>query len=481
MTIQYETKPLDIVGGSTFGRYSKISLAQTWNMMISDNALVNYPGYELSTPLATGGTGRELYTSTKLGKMFAIISDQLYLVDDDLSVAALGKPLATSSGNAFIAENDNNQIAIVDGLNLYTYNYFTDQFTTQTSTDLGFSPVYIAFQDGYFIACGPTIVTKPNPPITNQWFLSDPGTTNFPLNTNAAGTVGLLQTKPDSTVAVVPLNRQLFVFGNTVGEPWYNAGYNLFPYQRNNSYCFNYGCLSSTTIATNDDFVVWLGANEESGPVIMYSDGGLPKSISTDGIDFELSELHDPTNSYAFLFKQDGHLFYQISFVDPRDNYTLAYDFNMDKFYNLSDQNYNYHIAKRVAFFNNNYYFVSFNDANLYQLGSEFTTYNNIIIPRVRICSPIRKPDASWFILNNINITMEQGETKGESRLDLSISRDGGATFTNNIPHELNRLGKRQNKCQFWRMGAANDATVQLRWWTPGRVVALGATASIYQ
>ena len=38
--------PLGMVGGNTYGRYNKISSAQTWNMMISDGFLVDYAGFQ---------------------------------------------------------------------------------------------------------------------------------------------------------------------------------------------------------------------------------------------------------------------------------------------------------------------------------------------------------------------------------------------------------------------------------------------------
>ena len=39
------TIPLDLVGGNKFGRYKKVSVEQTFNMMVSDDALVDYAGY----------------------------------------------------------------------------------------------------------------------------------------------------------------------------------------------------------------------------------------------------------------------------------------------------------------------------------------------------------------------------------------------------------------------------------------------------
>ena len=41
-----ERQPVKIAGGSTFGRYPKISSAKTYNMFVSDNWLINTGGYQ---------------------------------------------------------------------------------------------------------------------------------------------------------------------------------------------------------------------------------------------------------------------------------------------------------------------------------------------------------------------------------------------------------------------------------------------------
>jgi len=54
--------PLKIVGGNHFGRYPKISVEQTFNMIISDGALVEYAGYKNIKNLNPNQTGRSIYS-----------------------------------------------------------------------------------------------------------------------------------------------------------------------------------------------------------------------------------------------------------------------------------------------------------------------------------------------------------------------------------------------------------------------------------
>lgn len=271
-----------------------------------------------------------------------------------------------------------------------------------------------------------------------------------PLTTDASGTVGinawpdsssnvgLLQTKPDNVQAVVRFpskGNMIFVMGSIVTEAWFDTGAQLFPYQRNNQFNIDYGCLQPATVAYMDEFVVWLAQNEKSGPIIMYSDGGMPKKITTDGIDYLFSTLQNPQDSQAFLYRQDGHVFYHINFYT--DNLSLFYDFTTEKFYHACDQNLNYFIAAEVAFFNNQYYFVTKNNGNLFAFDTSLTTYQdvdsmgNVIvneIPRIRTCANIRLPSQEYQIINDIGFTIESGETDYQQQ-DLGeiifITQDG--------------------------------------------------------
>jgi len=74
---------LDMVGGNTYGRYPEISIAQTWNMLVSDGFLVPYAGYRQVISVIGNGEGRGLYSSVRLDRMIAVISDKVYVIDQN--------------------------------------------------------------------------------------------------------------------------------------------------------------------------------------------------------------------------------------------------------------------------------------------------------------------------------------------------------------------------------------------------------------
>lgn len=414
--------PLNIVGSSTFGRYPTISIEKTYNMFTSDGWMVPYSGYKTAIEahvFGDGKQGRGLHTSSKLNRLITVIDNSVYLVNLTFNqrqqkvtfsqVIKIGE-LQTSKGVVYISENNKPQICISDGTSLYIYDQaLSPSFRTVTTS---FIPGYIDFHDTYFL-CAARADGFYTPPANNTWRLSaqNDGTV-WP---DDSASIGLLQTKPDNTQAVLRFpskGNMIFVFGTNVIEPWFDVGYQLFPYQRNTSFNGDYGCLNPETIAAMDELVVWLGINEKGGPVVMYSDGGAPEQITTDGFDYVLSNMQNPSDSQGFIYRQDGHIFYHINFYT--DNLSFFVDFLKDgtkKIYHSCDEDGNYFIASVVAFFNNQYYFVTKNNGNLYAFDTIFTTYDGEEIPRIRTCKNVRNVQQEYFVATDCGFTIETGET----------------------------------------------------------------------
>ncbi len=474
--------PIDIVGSNTYGRYNKISVAQTWNMMISDGTLVDYAGYAFRLALTNAliAEGRGDYTSTIRDILIVVVSNGVFSIDTNLVPTRIGS-LDTTVGEVYIAENNAGQIALSDGVHIYVY---TPADSTFQIAAIDFIPGFLSFQNTYFICASVG---------TFQWRLSLPnqGYAN-PIDSSTAwpnepAFVGQLQTKPDTVQAFVPMpgrGNMGFLFGTSVIEQWTFTGAALFPYQRTSSFNIDYGCINPNSIAYQGNFIVWIGINEEAGPVIMYTTGGDIKEVSTDGIDYLLSTLTAPEDCSGFLIKIDGHLFYQVTF--KTDNISMILDMATEKFFSVSDENMNYHIARKVVYFNNTYYFVSFNDGNLYEMGTKFTNYlyaNGDVeqIPRIRRCSPIRLPSQRPMIFKSLAFTIEQGQVNnGLMNVDLSISRDGGETFGNNVRMPMNPTGLRKSRMIFQRLGRANDFTAQLRFIGDNRFVVFDGIVEAY-
>ena len=457
--------PINIVGGTVFARYPKITTEYTLNMMVSGakdiKALVTYMGHEKKLDF-NSGQARGLYTSTRINRIIAVFGSSVYAITENLSSSLIGS-LDTQTGNVYISENQNNQIALVDGSKVYIWNY--NLFTFQSIIIPGIAPSYITFQDTYFIIADAD---------SGIWQLSanNDGTIYDPLDR------ATMETDADNLQAVTALNKQIWVIGKKEGELWINLGRQEFPYVRQNTITLNYGIISNSTLATGFGMMVWLGSNIKSGVTILTSNGGTAKEISSDeGLHYLLNSLTTPEDSTAFLFNLDGHIIYQITF--RTDNITITYDFTFQTWYSVTDENYNHHIAKYLTSLNNKLYFISYVDSSLYQCSLNFTTYNGATIPRARICQHERFADDDKFICNRVNLQIENGYNEVPGRIDLSISKDGGYTYGTIVPYQMQPQGKRISMVKWWKLGMANDLTFQFKFWSPDRFVVTSGSMDI--
>ena len=555
--LKRQNVPVNVVGSSIFGRYPKISLEKTYNMFISDEWMVNYAGFQKVADILPQGEGRALFHSVRGGFLLVVVSSAIYIVRANLLPVFVAN-ISTVTGEVFIDENLSSQICLVDGQSAYIYNYTNNTLTKQTLTYLGnpIIPSYVCYHNTFFLI-GSAIGS-----INSQnWYAFQFDTdTTISLNTQFS-----LQTKPDSAIAVKRLpgrGNNVLVIGSTVCEVWTQVG-GLENYRRTQSFNIDSGCVSLSTIAANDKYLVFLSQNENNSPTILTTDGASMEHISTDGIDYLLSTITHPEQSTAFFFREDGHLFYQLTFFNPADNLSLVHDFDTHKFFHLSDQNLNYYPARQAVYFDENTYFISLKDASLYHMGTEFITYNYDLdqtvlgdeIPRIRICKSLRLDDSSRFRVNLFTFWIEQGTSdnyilnpndvfctdllitetgnhniiteldmliqaqegsclinpmcsgflitelgfpiitemgipilaEGGScvsvfdipRVDLSFSKNGNQSFSNVVGDNLNARGVYPNQIRWWRMGQANEFTIQLRFWGYQRFVVKDGVAEV--
>ncbi len=64
-------------------------------------------------------------------------------------------------------------------------------------------------------------------------------------------------------------------------------------------------------------------------------------------------------------------------------------------------------------------------------------------------------------------------------RVDLTISKNGGITFSNTVAYNLKATGQFKNQPRFINLGYAQQITFQLRFWGHGRFVVKNGTMEI--
>lgn len=531
LTTDTEEVPVRIVGSSVFGVDATISVERTFNMYVSYSGdreqefLINFPGYAAVLKLIENGAeGRGAFHSVRGKFLMAVAGAEVFRINLFSEIPIALGSMSSSTGEVFFDENLSSQICFVDGQTANIYNYelaanaFSSAVYNNVPSDTHFLPNYVTYHNTYFIF-GNALETN----FGSQWVIFESGTDGTLGNAydlNWVQTLAL-QTKSDFAKAVLRIpgrGNNIIVFGTSVAEIWSNIGGQAV-YQRNSSINIDYGTISVATIAANDEFVAWLGINEKSSASLMTTLGGNASRISTDGFDNLLERVKFPEQSTAILYRQGGHLFYILSFLNTADNFSVMYDFTEKKFYDLTDWDFSVFPARQMVFYNNKNYFLSFKDGAFYEINKEITTYSvastgsaliEYDIPCVRVTNTHRianrpekykikmftfivesgttldafnQPTCFGYIVtedtnqviyteDGLPILLEGGYCiSNKPRIDLTISKNGGITFSNAVDYELKATADYKNQPRYINLGYAQQITYQLRIWGKGRKV----------
>jgi len=512
--------PVDIVGSSTFGISTKISAQKTYNMYETDGWMASYIGFLSIYGGFINGNIRRIFSSVVSNLLVIVSGDTVYSVQvivDYNSFPTTYQPIVgiigtlnTVSTPVYMAEDVSGNILISDTINLNVYSpQGPNIFYPVSLAAAQVTPGYVWFHDNRFIMTCSAVTSgsqSQNFNVTPFWILSEYTVEPQPLVSFPGGTqfTGIMSSKAGFSVggSYVPSKGNLIlVMGQNVTEAWFDVGAQLFPYQKSTAFNIDYGCTNPDTIARLDQYVVWLGTNEQTSAMLFMSDGGVPKPIVTDGIDRLLSTLQFPNQAEAYIFRRNNRIFYHINFTG--DNFSLFYDIQKDKIYHASDKDFNCFPLSQVVMLNNEYYAISTSTNLLYVVPSDVYTQDGFEAPYVRVGKTQLLEDQSVFIANDIGFTIREGDTIPQyraglpyylvtqdqkflitsdtqynlvtsqndnsdvyyPRVDFCFSIDGGYTYSQIVGYDLNALGMRQNMLRWWGMGRCNSFTPQFRFY----------------
>lgn len=266
----------------------------------------------ISSRIRVGGTGRELY---------GVFGSRLMAMTTTAGDAEIGT-LSTTGGRVSMARG-RTYIMLVDGTSGYTY----DGTTFAQIADLDFpdsgsspaaSPTHCLYLDGFFIV---------NDANMDNFYISaleDPTSWNA-LDFEAAAVA------PDNALAIAATESLLWIIGDETAQAYYNSGNPDFPYQIVLNATQETGILAPQSIAESDDGIFYLATTPEGGRFVYQIQGTAGRVISMDEQEAFLDTVTDPTDAYAFIYKQAGKSFYvlQLSATtgpNARSSSTLVYN-----------------------------------------------------------------------------------------------------------------------------------------------------------
>jgi len=266
--------------------------------------LMRCPGLRL---LATVGTGpiRGLWVTN--GVAYVVSGSQFYSLSTSYTATLLGT--VSGTGPVSIADNGT-QIFIACNPLSYIYNVSTLVFAQITDVDFP-GAGSVGYLDGYFVF---------NEPGTQKFWVTSllDGTSVDPLDFASA------EGYPDDVVALIVDHREIFLFGNTSVEVWYDAGTPDFPLARIQGAFMEVGCEAAYSVAKLDNSVFWLGSDARGRGIVYRANGYTPARISTNAVEYAIQSYGNITDAIGYTYQQDGHPFYVLIF--PSAEATWVYD-----------------------------------------------------------------------------------------------------------------------------------------------------------
>lgn len=466
-----------IVGGFNQQFEPRIDRQRTFNMYkVLDRdgnkprALLATPGKRLETEIGVNRV-RQLFEHEDI--LYAVINDAVYRFDIAFTPTLLGN-LNTTTGYVGVEANDRDsgaQIIFVDGVDGWIWDTGTSMFTQITDPDFLGAPRDVAYQDGYFIVVDGD---------TDQWQLSaiNDGLdwpTEFVARANS---------RPDTLIGVAELHRRVFLFSTDSVEVWHDAGAASFPFRRDNSLLLEYGCAAVGSIAKGYERIIWLSQNTNgAGPVMMVT-GTRPIPISTTAIDIQLQSLSplEASEARAFIYKQDGHIFYVLSFTSF--NKTFCFDVTTAEWHERGTLAEDRDTAECHAFFNNTHYVGAFNEPKILEYSTAITTDEGVPRKYRRVTPPIYTEGYEKTRINRLDVKLLHGDAtaNGEGsdpEIRLAVSRDGGQTFGNVRSRKIGRLAQWLFRTRWHRLGTSDSFVLDFEATSINKFGILGAAANI--
>jgi len=266
--------------------------------------LLRCPGLRL---LATVGDGpiRGLWVTN--GVAYVVSGNEFYSLNTSWVATLIGS--VSGTGPVSMADNGTQLFIACNPLS-YIYNTSTAVFAQITDVDFP-GAGSVGYLDGYFVF---------NEPNSQKFWVTSllDGTAVDPLDFASA------EGYPDDVIALIVDHREIFLFGTTSVEVWYNAGTPDFPLARIQGAFLEVGCEAAYSVAKLDNSVFWLGSDARGRGIVYRANGYTPARISTNAVEYAIQSYGNISDAIGYTYQQDGHPFYVLVF--PSAQATWVYD-----------------------------------------------------------------------------------------------------------------------------------------------------------
>ena len=420
------------------------------------------PGLKLFGVITGLNGGRGVYTMiSDKERQFAVRGNKFMEWNTATSAYVSRGTLLTLQGLCQFT-NNTTQVMIVDG----TYGYGYDVNTTEFRR--------LDVVGGSVVNPWPGVTGQSGAIYSALRCLSfEPGTGRFWCSNqddvfNWSGTAGAeAESFPDPIVGIASLGQIIFLLGSNSYEVWIDQGFQDFPYRRVQAGS-NIGCSATSSIVTFGGSVYWLGGSAEGKGIVYKSSGYQALPISDTRTDEIISEISDISDATGFIYQEQGHVFYRLSF--GVGDLTLAYDITTDLWAQCEYRNPVSGLASRrpeiaQCVYQGKNLVQDFRNGNVYEMSRKFYTDDGAKVIHTKVFEtwPVeqeRRVDVPPF-----SVMMDQGNTPEGSespKAMLSISDDRGKTYGKEMYKDLGQIGQYNRRIVWYNQGSTYGRNYRL-------------------
>lgn len=430
--------------------------------------LIGTPGKRLWSTIANGNIRGMLRFSTE--KAIVVCGNGVYVVNSS-GVSSLLASISPGSTPVSMASNGT-VVMLVTGPTGYYVNPTTP--TVVPITDVSFQGAdTVQFIDGYFAF---------NKTGTGQFQITQLyGTTIDGLDFATA------EGAPDLLLSLIVDHRELWLFGETSTEVFFNSGNVDFPFERINGAFIEQGCAAKFSPAKMDNTVYWLTSDERGYGTVQRAQGYNPQRISTHAVEFAISQMPRIDDAVAYTYQQEGHSFYVLNF--PTAMQTWVFDaatnlWHQRAWRDPADNSLKQDRAVCQMSFAGETLVGDNANGNIYVLDLDYFTDNGVLIPRIRACSHIVDSDYRYQFFDSLQVDMQTGVglaagQGSDPKAMLQWSDDGGYSWSNEAWASIGKVGERRTRVKWRRLGRSRDRIFRVTITDPIRVVMVGASTQV--
>lgn len=355
------------------------------------------------------------------GVLYVVSGDTMYKVLSNYTMSVLGS--IANTGQVSMSDNGTQLFVAAQGSG-YIYNKVTGVFQQITDPDYP-GALTVGYLDGYFVF---------NEPNSQRIWITQllDGTSVDALDFASA------EGSPDNVVGLIVDHREVWVFGTSSVEVWYNSGEADFPLQRIQGAFNELGCAAAFSLAKMDNVIFWLGSDARGHGVVYRSNGYTGMRVSTHAVEWQIQSYGDISDAVGYTYQADGHAFYVLTF--PNADKTWVYDLTVNAWHeraSLSNGEFVRHRSNCQVSYNNKILVGDYENGNVYSFDDNVYSDNGLTQKWLR----------SWRALmpgqntlrrtshHSLQLDMESGTGLNDGQgsnpeIMLRWSDDGGHTWS---------------------------------------------------